>query len=574
MMSKSPDKQDSQIGSRSARIVQLVWTLVAVTVGALATANLVLYRAERETVYAALDQSVRPDARGYAQYFMLNMSIVDRLLISMRKQFAEGPTLPLQASINADLKELSGMVLQVAIANAEGSVVYSSLGTHNPPVSIADRPYFLAVKGKTEDQLFISEPVLGRVSKKMSLQLVRPIFGPDRNFKGVIVASMDPELLKNYFTNLDALDNNGRLTILGTDGIVRFRLTDQGFSAGQDIKKTPQWQQINSSTSGLYDDLSPIDNIKRRVAFERVPGFPLSVAVGKGIDAVSAEFQKRWVSILILSGVLSLMLVFVGVTITTLMKTQRRAYQLAEINRQQALESDRSKSRFLASVSHELRTPLNSILGFSELIRDTCAEPRSSQFAGLIHKSGEHLHALVNTVLDLAKIESGKMGLTIETVKIQSLLETLVAIHKVSADQKKVELSLSIDGVVKSSVKTDRTKLVQIFNNVIHNALKFTETGAIFVVLKPAGETGVLVSVTDTGVGIAPAELKTVFERFNTVTSPLDGPAGKGSGLGLALCQELLTLLGGTIDLESEPGQGTTVNIFVPYSITQKSELA
>jgi hypothetical protein len=202
----------------------------------------------------------------------------------------------------------------------------------------------------------------------------------------------------------------------------------------------------------------------------------------------------------------------VAATITRLAREQKRSFGLMQQNRERALESNRTKSNFLASVSHELRTPLNSILGFSELIRDTGQEPKISQYAGLIHKSGTHLHALVNTILDLTKIESGSMGLTLESIDVPRLLETLVAIHKVNADEKNVELSLSLNGVVQGMVESDRTKLVQIMNNVIHNAIKFTPIGAIFVVMKPAGNAGLLISVIDTGIGIAADKTAQVFE--------------------------------------------------------------
>jgi len=157
------------------------------------------------------------------------------------------------------------------------------------------------------------------------------------------------------------------------------------------------------------------------------------------------------------------------------------------------------------------------------------------------------------------------MGLALETIDMPELLQTLTSIHKVNADQKQVELSLSVDGVLQGTVESDRTKLVQVLNNVIHNAIKFTPSGAIFVVLKPAGEAGLLVSVTDTGVGIPASDIGRVFERFNTIAAPVDGAGEKGSGLGLALCRELLNLMGGTIGLVSEVGQGTTVDIFIPY---------
>lgn len=552
-------------------IARLAWMACGLGIVVLAGIALLVRQADQAGFHKALDANVSLDAKGYAKFVTLNLAIVDRQLTALRTQHLQGLHLPAQAAINSNLTELNGMVLQVAVANAAGEVVDSSLGMPNPPVSIADRPHFLTFKNNSQDRLFISEPVLGGVSKKPSVQLVRPLLAPNGKFLGVIVASIDPEMLKTYFTDMKALKNQGRLSIVGLDGIVRFRLTNQGFSAGQNIQASPHWNEISTLPAGIHDASGLDDGIFRRVAFYRVEGYPLVVAVSTGLDEQQRNFDVRWNMIWSLALALATVMALGAATIARLAKEQKRTFRLLEQNRERVLEGNRTKSNFLASVSHELRTPLNSILGFSELIRDTGKEPRISHYAGLIHKSGTHLHALVNTILDLTKIESGTMGLTLESIDMPLLLETLVAIHKVNADEKNVELSLSLDGVVQGTVTSDRAKLVQVMNNVIHNAIKFTPAGAIFVVLKPAGNEGLLVSVIDTGIGIAADKTARVFERFNTIDAPVNSLGVQGSGLGLALCKELLQLMQGRIALFSEVGQGTTVDIFIPFNNSAES---
>jgi len=556
-------------------IARLAWIACGLSIVVVVAAALLARQADRAQVMAAMDAGITLNAKGYAKFVTLNVSIVDRELTELREQHLKGLKLPSQSTLNLELKALNGLLLQVAVADADGLIVDSSLGEPKAAISIADRPHFLAVKNNPLDQLFISQPVLGRVSKKPSLQLVRPIMALDGRFNGAIVASIDPELLKTYFTDLKALENQGALTIIGTDdAIARFRLDGKGFSAGQDFRASPRLNELVSLPSGLFQQKNLIDNVYRRVAFHRVDGYPLVVSVGTGLYEQLRNFDARWKLIWSLALALAAVLALVAATIARLAKEQKRSFGLLEQNRLRALESNQTKSNFLASVSHELRTPLNSILGFSELIRDTGNEPKISQYAGLIHKSGTHLHALVNTILDLTKIESGKMGLMPETIDMPQLLETLTSIHKVNADQKMVELSLSVDGVVQGTVESDRTKLVQVLNNVIHNAIKFTPSGAIFVVMKPAGEARLLISVIDTGIGIPASDIGQVFERFNTIAAPIDGAGEKGSGLGLALCRELLNLMGGTISLVSEAGHGTTVDIFIPYKIPKKRKTA
>ncbi|MDD3938118.1 ATP-binding protein [Rhodoferax sp.] len=555
-------------------IARLAWIACGLSIVVVVVAALLARQVDRAQVMAAMDAGITLDAKGYAKFVAINMSIIDRELINLREKHLSGLKLPAQSAFNLDLKALKGLVLQVAVADADGLVVDSSLGQPKTTVSITDRPHFLAVKNNPLDQLFISQPVLGRVSKKPSLQLVRPIFSLDGRFNGAIVASIDPELLKTYFTDMKVLENQGALTIIGTDGIARFRLNGKGFSAGQDFRASPRWKELVTLPAGLFEQKGLLDGVYRRIAFHRIDDYPLVVSVSTGLNEQLRSFDRRWTLIWSLALALTAVLIVVAATIARLAKEQKRSFDLLEQNRLRALESNRTKSNFLASVSHELRTPLNSILGFSELIRDTGSEPRAIQYAGLIHKSGTHLHELVNTILDLAKIESGKMGLMLETIDMPLLLETLTSIHKVNADQKMVELSLSVDGVLQGTVESDRAKLVQVLNNVIHNAIKFTASGAIFVVMKPACEAGVLISVIDTGIGIAASDMDQVFERFNTISAPIDGAGEKGSGLGLALCRELLNLMGGTINLVSEPGHGTAVDIFIPYRIPKERKTA
>ena len=558
----------------SLGITRLTWITCGLSILVVGAAALLARQADLAQVKAAMDAVITLNAKGYAKFVALNVSIVDRELTQLREARLNGVKLPLQSTINLNLKALNGLLMQVAVADADGLILDSSLGQPKAAISIADRPHFLAVKNNPRDALFISQPVLGRVSKKLSLQLVRPILTHEGRFNGAIVASIDPELLKAYFTDREALENQGALTIVGTDGIVRFRLDGEGFSAGQDFRASPHWQEVSTQRAGLFGQKGLVDGVYRRIAFHWVEGYPLVVSASTGLQAQLQNFDTRWRLIWSLALALAAVLVVVAATIGRLTKEQKRSFGLLEQNRLRALESDRTKSNFLASVSHELRTPLNSILGFSELIRDTGNEPRISQYAGLIHKSGTHLHALVNTILDLTKIESGKMGLKLETIDIPRLLETLTSIHKVNADKKHVELSLSVDRALQGTVESDRTKLVQVLNNVIHNAIKFTPSGAIFVVAKPAGEAGVLISVIDTGVGIAASDIGQVFERFNTITASVDGAGEKGSGLSLALSRELLSLMGGTVGLVSEVGHGTTIDIFIPYKIPVKRKTA
>ncbi len=551
-------------------VARLTWFAYGLSILALVSLALIARTTDLNGELSSIDETLSANAQGYAKYVALNISITDQELVSYRAKHLSGRTLPSASELKEELPVLEDLLLQLAIADANGQIIYSSLGASSTSVSIADRAHFLAAKNNPKDELFISEPVIGRLSRKPSLQLTRPVFSPAGVFSGVIVASIDPEQFKKYFTDLKVLNHDGAITIFGLDGLVRFRLNRRGFSAGQNLLGSPQWQKLSTLDSGLFTQNSLVDGVARRVAFQKLEGYPLVIAVGVGLDESLRGFHARWELFGLTAILMMLVLTLIAKITIRLAKGERRSIDRLVQNRERVQQKNLSKSRFLASVSHELRTPLNSILGFSELIRDTDTGHQTSHFADLIHKSGTRLHALINTILDLSKIESGQMVLTSEYFDLPQLLDTLVQINKVGADEKKIELSLSVVGVTQSVVQADRSKLVLVINNVLHNAIKFTSTGAIFVVLKPQGDKGLLISVVDSGIGIPHDLLSKVFDRFNQADEFMVQFEGRGPGLGLALCRELMDLMQGKITLSSEVGQGTTVDIFVPYFIEER----
>lgn len=231
------------------------------------------------------------------------------------------------------------------------------------------------------------------------------------------------------------------------------------------------------------------------------------------------------------------------------------------------------KSRFVASISHDLRTPLNAILGFSELLRDVPDHPENGRYAGLIHSGGQHLHALLNTLLDLAKIEAGRMEVERAEVDLVDVVRTLVEVHSGNASKK--GLSIALDSALPAGhtavANTDRTKYVQVLNNVMNNAVKFTSRGGMQVNVS-ADEGGFLVIVRDTGCGIRPNVMARIFDRFSSASMPGSNDE-EGTGLGLSLSRELIRLLGGSIDISSEPGSGTQVSIRLSdVSLVEKEE--
>jgi two-component system sensor histidine kinase BarA len=240
--------------------------------------------------------------------------------------------------------------------------------------------------------------------------------------------------------------------------------------------------------------------------------------------------------------------------------------QLAESN-VALYESNRLKSEFLANVSHELRTPLNSILGFAELLKDvTGSDVKSSRYVQNIMHSGKNLLDLINDLLDLAKIEAGRMEVRSEPLSLNDLFEGLTSILKPVTEAK----SLTLKSVVAADVpimSTDPPKLQQVLYNFLANAIKFSPTGGLIELRAELGpDDQINISVSDQGPGIEPDKQSLIFEKFRQI----DGSVTRqhsGTGLGLAISKELTLLLEGSIGVRSNPGEGATFWIVLPQQI-------
>jgi PAS domain S-box-containing protein len=239
--------------------------------------------------------------------------------------------------------------------------------------------------------------------------------------------------------------------------------------------------------------------------------------------------------------------------------------------RKKAEKAEQLQEQFLANMSHEIRTPMNGITGMTNILMTTELDEQQQEYVKIIKQSSDNLLVLINDILDLSKIKSGKLSLEKMDFNLRETLDFTLAPFYLKAKERNISLQLMQDSALPGMINGDPYRLAQILNNLLSNALKFTERGTIrlHVKIKPEKEDVLEFSVTDTGIGIPADKLVSIFNSFEQASSSTTRKFG-GTGLGLTITKKLVELLEGEINVTSVPGEGTSFNFTIPYEIIQK----
>ncbi len=315
----------------------------------------------------------------------------------------------------------------------------------------------------------------------------------------------------------------------------------------------------------------------------QLPSYSVKLSISKNIYWQDINQELIYIALLIGLGITLLLIALVRAkdlrekelserNIVIELKVEEQTRELA-LARDKALEGSRMKSDFLASMSHEIRTPLTAIIGMAELLSDTTLSDDQKKYVKVFRKAGDTLLSLVNDILDLSKIEAQQLVLENIQFDLLDVIEESVEIYAIKAAERKVELISRIDPDLDVKRVGDPARLRQIILNLISNAIKFTENGYILVKVHGSDSNEILISVSDTGVGIPKEKQEAIFASFTQADSSTSRKYG-GTGLGLTISKRLVSMMGGRIGVESEVGKGSTfsfnVNLPINKSISRE----
>lgn len=534
----------------------LSWPIVGIVILLLAcTATALLYQDYR-AVSAAGQQRAASLSQIAATHVQQTLAAIDASLQIPAQESANGGS----ANGSVDIHELLARVRHAApglthlriidpqgllAADADDDAVVGEDYTHHAA--------FIFHRNHVTEALQLSRPDM----VDDDILVSRRINDADGNFAGIVLGQLNPRGFSSFFAALGV----SAVELVGSDGTVLVRFPPR------------------ASNGDLALPLAIDQSADRFAAFQPLADMPFIVGVGLDRREFLAPWEsKRNVAVALVAALIALMVGGMAAmqkhtanaVAMVAMATRTRAEAYA---RQQADELSKRKSDFLSQMSHELRTPLNAIIGFSEVIKDASfgpvGQPKYQEYADDIHYSAQHLLSVINNILDLSKVESGKWQISDDDIPLNDLFDALLRLATERASRENVQLSIK-SCPTSTVIRGDRRTLLQIMLNLTVNAIKFAGPNRLVDLdVTPTIDGGLEISVADYGDGMTKADVEKAMKPFDAPVSHLNRKK-QDTGLGLPLAAAFAELHGGKVILDSAPGIGTTARLKIPASRVQQ----